>query len=271
MDRAATGTQAASVPDGRSMPMSETQKSLALLIPGLDGTGLLYYRQLQSLARHFRALPFRFRERAGFDYADLVAELSEVTADEPPGSVTVVGESFGGTVALHYALAHPDKVRRLLLVNTFARYPGRIRIRLGILVEPLLRHSVFRALKDRVVDGILRREGIPAEDRAEYGRIITQVNRAAYRRRLELVRDLDLRKRLPEIRVPTVIFTSGRDRIVPSSRAARVMAALIPKATVHEFPRAGHALLLTPGFQLADYEGNGKIQMPDTTRNEEDP
>jgi hypothetical protein len=31
------------------------------------------------------------------------------------------------------------------------------------------------------------------------------------------------------------------------------MASKIPNAEVHEFPRAGHALLLTPGFSLAAY------------------
>jgi pimeloyl-ACP methyl ester carboxylesterase len=50
-----------------------------------------------------------------------------------------------------------------------------------------------------------------------------------------------------------VLLASGRDKLVPSIREAHFMASRIPNARVHEFPEAGHALLLTPGISLADY------------------
>ena len=62
-----------------------------------------------------------------------------------------------------------------------------------------------------------------------------------------------MRARLGEIRARTLLFASGRDKIVPSLAEARFMASRIPRAELHEFPRAGHALLLTPEFFLADY------------------
>jgi pimeloyl-ACP methyl ester carboxylesterase len=60
-------------------------------------------------------------------------------------------------------------------------------------------------------------------------------------------------ERLSEIKVPTLLFASGRDKLVPSAQEGRFMAARIPNSKLYEFPRAGHALLLTPGFRLADY------------------
>jgi pimeloyl-ACP methyl ester carboxylesterase len=48
-------------------------------------------------------------------------------------------------------------------------------------------------------------------------------------------------------------LASRRDKLVPSIGEAHYMAARIPNAYVHEFPEAGHALLLTPGFSLADF------------------
>jgi pimeloyl-ACP methyl ester carboxylesterase len=100
---------------------------------------------------------------------------------------------------------------------------------------------------------ILSSEGVTKENRRLYYQVIQGIDMEAYRQRLEIVRSVDLVERLPEIRVPTLLLASGRDKLVPSAAEARFMASRIPKARLHEFPRAGHALLLTPGFQLADY------------------
>ena len=222
---------------------------------------MLYYRQVEALSRRYRVRPWRFAPRAVFDYADLVQELGAGTEGETPHSVLVVGESFGGVLALHYALAFPERVRRLILVNTFPYYRRRLRIRLAELLAPALGWEASRKLKGRIVESILGREGIEGEDLDRYGAIVRQVDLQAYRRRLALVRQVDLRPRLREIRAPTVILASGRDKLVPSRLEAQVLASGIPHAIVHEFPRAGHALLLTPGFSLADYAGEGILKM----------
>jgi pimeloyl-ACP methyl ester carboxylesterase len=43
------------------------------------------------------------------------------------GPVTLVGHSFGGILALHYAAAHPDKVSRVLMVSTPLDFPATLR------------------------------------------------------------------------------------------------------------------------------------------------
>lgn len=229
------------------------EKPLILLIPGLDGTGLMYARQIPALQERYRVLAWRHLASGPFGYPDLVRDLGEKTAAEPPGTVAVVGESFGGTVALHYALAFPERMRTLVLVNTFPEYRGRIKIRLACRLAPVLRWPVFRIIKDVVAELTLALEGIRVEERLHYRKMIRQVDPAAYQQRLHLIRDVRLRDRLPEIRVPTLIFAAGRDKIVASRREARYMSSRMAKARVFEFPRAGHALLLTRGFRLADY------------------
>src|SRR3974390_1681381 len=111
-------------------------KPLALLIPGLDGTGLLYYRQTTAMAERYRILAYRFRSRARFSCQDLVEELGCATRDESPGSIVVVGESFGGTLAMLFSLAYPERVRCLMLVNTFSMYKRRILIRFACSLAP---------------------------------------------------------------------------------------------------------------------------------------
>jgi len=229
------------------------QLPLALLIPGLDGTGRFFEPHLESLSARYRTLAWRSCCRGQFDFPDLVAELGEATAGESAGSITVVGESFGGAIALHFALAYPGRMRLLGLVNTFCYYSRRMRIHLACRLARLLQWYGIRNLKDLVAERNLALEGIPPGGREFYRKIVAQVDHKAYCRRLELVRDVDLRTRLHEVSVPTVILAGGRDKIVPSMSAARFMAAHIPNARIHLLAGAGHALLLTPGFSLADY------------------
>lgn len=227
-------------------------RPLVLLLPGLDGSGRLYYRQVPPLASRYRVRAWAYAA-GGADYADLVRELAGATAAEPAGSIALVGESFGGTVALHFALAHPERLRSLTLINAFPFYRRRARIRLACRLAPLLRFRAARCVKHVVAEGILALEGVPAADRRLYREVVEQIDLAGYARRLDRVRDVDLRGRLPEIAVPTLVCASGRDKVVPSLAEARFMSERIPGARLVEFPAAGHALLLTPGFSLADY------------------
>jgi pimeloyl-ACP methyl ester carboxylesterase len=231
---------------------SSALRPLALLLPGLDGSGRLYYRQVPLLEPRYRVRAWAYGVGLR-DYPELVRELAEATAGEPEGSIALVGESFGGTVALQFALDYPGRLRGLTLVNAFPYYRRQARIRLACRLAPLLRFRAALALKDAVAARVLALEGVAAADRRRYREIVAQVDRAGYVRRLELVRDVDLRPRLAEIRVPTFVCASGRDKIVPSRTEARLMAGRIPGARLVEFPEAGHALLLTPGFSLADY------------------
>jgi pimeloyl-ACP methyl ester carboxylesterase len=239
------------------MEKADSKKPLALLIPGLDGTGKLFYRQTPGLSKTHRVQPCAFRPRDSFDLPELAREIANGIEDEEPESVLVVGESFGGMIAMQFVLDHQDKVRRLALVNTFPVYRKRIRIRLGCLLSGLIDKPLPGRLKNFVVDRTLASEGIPAEDRLRYREAIDCVYHPAYCRRLQLVRDIDLRSRLHKITVPTFLFASGRDRIVPSVPEARYMHSVLTNSKIFEFPDAGHALLLTPGFDLSEYLGRG--------------
>jgi pimeloyl-ACP methyl ester carboxylesterase len=232
---------------------SQVEKPLALLIPGLDGTGKLFYRQIDRLSTRYRVLPWQFRPRYRFDLSDLAEEIARGTENERNGSMLVVGESFGGTIAMQFALDYSERLQRLVLVNTFPFYRRRMRIRLACRLAELLKKRMIQALKDVVVERALAAEGILREDRIRYQEAMKLVYHPAYCRRLQLVREVDLRSRLREIRIPTLLFASGRDKIVPSLTEARFMASRIPHAEIYEFPHAGHALLLTPGFCLAEY------------------
>ena len=107
-------------------------KDHLVLVPGIDGTGKLFYRQIPSLERDFTVTATRLRDEAAtMDdlVADLHAEVERLAAGG--GRVSLLGESFGGALTLSYAVAHPERVERLVILNSFAHFGSQARLWLG--------------------------------------------------------------------------------------------------------------------------------------------
>ena len=66
---------------------------------------------------------------------------------------------------------------------------------------------------------------------------------AGYRARLGMIRALDLRPRLAEVRCPVALFAADHDRVVSSVRCAQELAAGLPDAELTLLSRAGHLVL----------------------------
>lgn len=228
---------------------------LLIYIAGLDGTGELFFKQAPALARSFRVVTYRSRDGEAFTYADLTADLAEIIEDLGEAKATILGESFGGTVALAFALGYPKMVDRLIVINSFPRFRGRIRIKLaGLLAKTL----PFRALSAaRVAANLLGLyvDGVSRNDRDRFFKAIRSVQRESYARRLRLIAELDLEERLSEIQTPTLFIAGARDLLIPSAREARSMAERMPHARVEVIPRAGHACLLGDRLRLAEILG----------------
>jgi pimeloyl-ACP methyl ester carboxylesterase len=125
---------------GRVHPLvSQVSMRQALVyLPGMDGSGRLLHRQprlFEDYEVHCVAYPHH-RPATYEELADLGAAALESSSGRRPG--VVLAESFGGAVALTLALRRPDRVERLVLVNTFAFYPRRAVIEFAAWLGPLL-------------------------------------------------------------------------------------------------------------------------------------
>jgi pimeloyl-ACP methyl ester carboxylesterase len=78
------------------------------------------------------------------------------------------------------------------------------------------------------------------------------VKKEGYSRRLELIRDVNLEARLPEIKAPALFIAAEKDLLVPSLKEAQKMARLIPGASVRVIRGAGHACLMGSRVRLAE-------------------
>jgi 3-oxoadipate enol-lactonase len=225
---------------------------LLIFVPGLDGTGQLFFKQSPALSRSFRVVTFRSRERGQFTYEELADDVAAIIKDLREERATIVAESFGGGVALTFALRYPQMIDRLVVINSFPRFRNRLQIRMGAWLASLLPFPALWPLRKAACILGLWADGVSREDRRRFFAAIRTVEGEGYARRLQLIRDLDIEDRLSNIHAPTLFIAAEKDRLIKSVREARRMAARMPRATVRIIKSAGHACLLGNRVRLAE-------------------
>ncbi|WP_192980158.1 alpha/beta fold hydrolase [Pseudomonas sp. EggHat1] len=161
--------------------------------------------------------------------------------------VVLVGNSFGGQLAWRFALAHPERSARLVLVDA-AGYPRNaesvpIGFRLAGIpaLAPLMSRLLPRSMiessvrnvygdPDKVDDGLVERY---------YQLTLRAGNRQALRQRFAQAPSGELHERIGELELPTLIIWGGRDRLIPVSNAER-FAADIEGSQLVLFEALGH-------------------------------
>lgn len=218
------------------------------LLPGFDrlatGRTLVYYDQRGGGRSPVpRDVPVGWREH--------VEDLDALRAIWGLERLSIAGYSWGGLLALLYALEHPDRVERLALVSPApawrqarTEFEHRLAERNGA--------PEVQAAKRAVQDGGLR-ERSPEE----YRRRMFEFSVAGYfhdwRRAADLtpfritgrtqqevwesLGDFDLRPRLPALRRPAVVV-HGEDDPIPVETAATLATLL--GAPLHRIPACGH-------------------------------
>lgn len=226
-------------------------KDPLVLVPGIDGTGLLFYRQIPSLSRGFDVTTTRHRDDAR-SMDDLVGDLDRaIAAAAPDRPVTLVGESFGGALTLSYAIARPERVQRIIIINSFAHFGSQARLWLGY---HLLRATPWGMMRlARQLNA--RRLHSPQTGRDEIRRfheLMRATTREGYLSRMRILRDYDVRDQLPSLRMPALYLAADRDTLVPSVEQAKLMTNLTPSATMRILEGHGHSCLIAPDLDLAD-------------------
>ena len=222
-----------------------------VLVPGLDGTGLLFYRQVPSLARRHRVITFRLRDNAS-SMDRLVEDLLAVQAKaDVTGPVTLIGESFGGALSLAFALSHPSRVKELVVLNSFPRFTPQARLWLGYHALRAMPWGMMGTVR-RLTEWRLHSPHTHRRQLVEFHERMRATSRNGYLSRLQILRSYDVRGRLSEIDVPTLLLAADRDHLVPAVRQAALMATHLPQATLRVLEGHGHICLLAPDLDLSE-------------------
>jgi pimeloyl-ACP methyl ester carboxylesterase len=220
-----------------------------VLCHGAGGNHAVWFQQVPAFAARRRVVSFdqrgfgRSTARGGATspaaaVRDLEAVLSAAGVDGP---VDLVGQSMGGWCALGFALAHPERVRRLVLADT----PG------GVATPELARARATMgertALPPELRDTLGRHPALAAEFGARRPAL------AYLYQTLGGFGEPDMAKVAPALfstwvpdealaalAMPVLFVVGAEDALFPPD-AIRASAAKIPGARVVEIPHAGHS------------------------------
>ncbi|CAM5676764.1 3-oxoadipate enol-lactonase [Streptomyces spiroverticillatus] len=162
------------------------------------------------------------------------------------------GISLGGAVGSWLAVHHPERVERLALVCTAARFgtPEAWQQRAALVRREGMEPLVATAPGRWFTPGF---QGPAATELAEAQRT---VDPAAYAACCDALAAFDLRDDLGKITAPTLVITGRADAATPPADA-RLLTDSIPDATLVELPHAAHlAGVERPDAVLAPLQGH---------------
>ncbi len=188
-----------------------------VLLPGLDGTGVLFSPLLPHLPPSLWPIVVRYpgNEQLGYE------ALLERVMDALPAveRFIILGESFSGPLAVMASARHPPGLEAIILCSTFVRNPLWIR-------PPLLRHLarpfLFRWYPLFSMAKALLGGYASSELRASFSEAMATVTPEVLAYRVREVLQVDVSAQLTRCPVPVLCLRGSRDLVVPGHNAAEI-------------------------------------------------
>ncbi len=167
------------------------------------------------------------------------------------GEVDVLGFSWGGGVAQHFALQHRRRCRRLVLVATGTgalMVPAHPRVLARMSTPRRYRNPEYaRRIAGEIYGGTMRKD--PQRGAEILNSALRLAHTRGYYYQLAAAAGWSSLPFLPMIRQPTLVISGDDDPIIPQINA-KIMSSLIPHAQLHLYA-GGHLALLTEAEELA--------------------
>lgn len=152
----------------------------------------------------------------------------------------LIGNGFGGTVALAFALAHPERISKLVVSDAAAGFPPEGR-------------EAFAVMAQKVADGGLgsiaeiaaKRVFSPAylsahpEKIEERKKVLMGIEPKAFQAACRILQETDLVPLLHHMKVPTIVVCGEFDEATPPALNKQIVEK-VPGAKYVELPGCGH-------------------------------
>jgi pimeloyl-ACP methyl ester carboxylesterase len=214
--------------DGWARRMSPTMRVVRLDLPGFGLTG-----------------PHPSGDYSGTATVDFLERFVDAAGMK---RFAIAGSSLGGYYAWRFALRHPDRVTRLILIGSvgYPVQPGTseaaaLQLARMPVVSELMRFAAIRWVVERSLREIYVDDAQVTPELVErYESLMLRPgNRAAMGDRARAERRPTGWQRLPELRVPTLLMWGEADTWVPLEHGKRFRAD-IPDSRLVVYPRLGH-------------------------------
>jgi pimeloyl-ACP methyl ester carboxylesterase len=223
---------------------------LFIYLPGMDGTGQLLRSQIPFLEQSFdiRRLSIPVDDLTDWDgLATRIALLiqTELGSEIPRRALYLCGESFGGCLALKLAVMMPELCDRLILVNPASAFRRQLWLRSIASLKGLLPANLYPLSCIALLPFLANLHRIEGQDRDLLLRVMQSIQFKSAMWRISLLEQFEVTiQQLQRLKQPTLVVTSGNDRLLPSQAEGKFLAQQIPRSSLHVIPEGGHAVLL---------------------------
>ena len=226
-----------------------------LLSSGLGGAGHYWAPQIPALAERFQVITYDHLGTGrspgwlpeGYSIADMATEAGAMLDGLGITSCAFVGHALGGLIGLRLAHDRPELIEHLTLVNAWAKtHPHTVRCfeaRIN-----LLRHTGVAAFVKAQplflypADWLASRQDWLAEQDAAGVAHFQGV--ATVLRRIEAILTFDMTEQAASIAAPVSLIAACDDLLAPSA-CSRLLAELLPQASLRVMDYGGHACNVT--------------------------
>jgi pimeloyl-ACP methyl ester carboxylesterase len=212
-----------------------------VLLPAMSFSATMWYATVSGLCSRFRCYAADFPSDMGLSSvtnsprsrSDCVAWLNELLDGLGIEQASFAGASYGGFLALNYAIAEPARVKKLVLVSPAAGFVSLWSLYLRMLPLLLLHgHSVVERIMQLVF-----------EDRFPLDHPVVQqliVGSKGLQSRLRVFPVVFTDSELAAISAPVYLLLGEKEMCYDPESAAKRARRVLPHALVEILPNAGH-------------------------------
>jgi 3-oxoadipate enol-lactonase len=201
---------------------------------------------LPALAAKFRCTLFNL---PGFHGSQPVMALMDAYVARLEGGfeefgiredAVLIGNGFGGTVALAFALAHPDRIAKLVLSDAAAGFPNEAKQALRAMADKVAEEGLS-AIADIAARRVYSAPYLESHPEAveERRAALMEIDPQAFGAACSILMQTDLTALLPKLKVPTLVVCGELDQATPPP-LNKLIADKVAGARYVELPGCGH-------------------------------
>lgn len=185
-----------------------------VLLPGLDGTGLLFKPFLEILPKEVDTQIISYPPNLKLSYEELVDYVIKRLPDE---DYILIGESFSGPIAYQISLRNPKNLKSIIFVATFIENPRAFISKFSNLI-PL---QIILALQvpDFLIRKILLGQSIKENTINLFKQATERVSPEILAFRLRQIAKLSIKNQVSKIRATYI--QASNDKLVPKKAISK--------------------------------------------------
>ena len=186
------------------------------LLPGLHGDASLLSSFIEKAPAGSTFTRIEYPKDTAFDYHSLLIWIKQRLPTA--ATYTLVGESYGGPLAILIASAYPSKLEKVVLVGSFARLPRPW-------VPEWIPHGLLNLLPHQtrlpriLLAGLSRSKQVDNKLKES----LAKLTRQAFLGRTKAIRNVDVRKQIAKLTMPLLYLQASKDYLVPAARGQEIV------------------------------------------------